>query len=165
MLPARMTPVELADLLLAMPPRSAQVLGNRFLEGRSREDCAALYGLTLESWDALLFRSAREFGVPHPASISYEDEVREAAALRSQLESDPSHPLNALTQHRDEVRRLLVEAELKAEASPARARETLLRRLAIVAILVLSAYFYWRQQEKEHAQRRADWMVQPAPKN
>lgn len=56
--------------------------------------------------------------------------------------------LRALTQHKEAVRRRLVEAEEAAARSPARARETWLRRLAIIAILALSAWFYWKEQHK-----------------
>lgn len=155
-----MTPEELTRVLLAMPPRSAQVLGHRFLEGLTREGCAALYGITPEAWDLLLYRAAREFeGQRGP--LPFEEEQRQAAALRAQLED--RHPLLELVTHRDEVRRLLDQAEQAAEASPARKRETVLRWIAIATIAVLSGYFYLQQQEREKNVRRAPYLTVPAP--
>ncbi|MEW5742020.1 MAG: hypothetical protein AB1938_24105 [Myxococcota bacterium] len=56
--------------------------------------------------------------------------------------------LRALAAHRDAVRQRIAAAEEAAARSPARARETWLRRLAIVAILALSAWFYWKEQQR-----------------
>jgi hypothetical protein len=155
-----MTPADLTAVLLKMPPRSAQVLGHRFVQGLSREACAELYGVTPEAWDVLLLRAARDFeGQTGPQS--FEIEQQQAAGLRTQLED--SHALKALTTHREEIQRLLDEAEARAEASPERKRETLLRWIAIVTIAALSLYFYQQQQEREQNQRRAPHPTVPAP--
>jgi hypothetical protein len=154
-----MTPEELTRVLLAMPPRSAQVLGHRFLEGLTREACAQLYGVSVEAWDVLLYRAVRDFeggGKPQP----FEVEQQQAAALRANL--DDNHPLVELVTHRDEVRRLLDQAEAAAEASPERKRETVLRYIAIGIIALLSAYFYWQQDQREKNVRRAPYLTVPA---
>jgi hypothetical protein len=157
-----MTPAELTGVLLHMPPRSAQVLGHRFVQGLSREACAELYGVTPEAWDVLLLRATRDFtGQRGPQP--FELEQQQAAALRAQVEDNPALALNALATHREDVKRLLDEAEAQAEASPQRKRESLLRWIAIVTIAVLSAYFYWQQQEREKNQRRAPHPTVPAP--
>jgi hypothetical protein len=156
-----MTPAELTQVLLQMPPRSAQVLGHRFLHGLDREGCAKLYGITADAFDVLLLRAARDFqGKPLPET--YDDERREAALLRVELEQGSNGLLELFT-HRDEVRRLLHEAEERAEASPERKRETALRWLAIIVIAVLGAYFMWKDHEREQNKRYAPYLTVPAP--
>jgi hypothetical protein len=157
-----MTPAELTGVLLKMPPRSAQVLGHRFVQGLSREACAELYGVTPEAWDVLLLRATQDFtGQRGPQPFELERE--RAAALRAQVEDNPALALSELGKHRDEVKRLLDEAEAQAEASPQRKRETTLRWVAIITIALLSAYFYWQQREREQNQRRAPHPTVPAP--
>jgi hypothetical protein len=155
-----MTPADLTEALLKMPPRSAQVLGHRFVQGLSREACAELYGVTPEAWDVLLLRAARDFegqAAPQP----FEVEQQQAAALSTHPEQ--TQALQALITHREEVRRRLDEAEARAEASPERKRESLLRWIAIITIALLSLYFYRQQQEREQNQRRAPHPTVPAP--
>jgi hypothetical protein len=154
-----MTPVELTQKLLSMPPRSAQVLGHRFVQGLDRDACAKLYGVTPEAWDVLLWRAARDFEGGPVRPERFEDEQAHAATLRAQLED--GHALNELVAHRAEVQRLLDQAEAQAEASPERKRETTLRWVAIAVIAALSAYFYWRQQERENEKRWAPYLTVP----
>jgi hypothetical protein len=56
--------------------------------------------------------------------------------------------LRAIAAHRDAVRRRIADAEEAAARAPARARENWLRRAAILAILALSAWFYWTERQR-----------------
>src|SRR5438105_2064349 len=101
-----MTASELTRVLLAMPARSAQVLRHRFLEGRTREQCAELYAIEPAAFDVLLLRAWRDFeGKSSPQPFA--EEQRDAAALREGL----PQALIELQRQGDEVRRLLAEAE------------------------------------------------------
>lgn len=55
--------------------------------------------------------------------------------------------LAALRANRDAVLQRLRNAEAEAARSPARTREVWLRRLAILLILALTAWFYWRERQ------------------
>ncbi len=150
------TPQQLADALRAIPPRAALVLGYRLLDGHGAAECAERYGLTQPSFDVLLLRSAhpfaQRFGFGHPLPDDFAAEQAIAFKLRADLESgadDPlAAPLKELAAHHEAVRQLLIEAEEAYQRSPAARRETWLRRLAIVVVLALSAWFYWREQQQ-----------------
>ncbi len=158
------TPQELADALRAIPPRAAQVLGYRLLEGHDANACAEHYGVTAEAFDVLLLRSAHplaaRFGFAQPLPDDFAAEQAMATGLRAALESnadDPlAAPLRALAAEKDAVRALLLQAEEAYLRSPAAQRELWLRRLAIVVVLALSAWFWWREQEskKPHLEPR-----------
>jgi hypothetical protein len=53
-----------------------------------------------------------------------------------------------LSLHREEVHRLLVEAERAAAASPARAREGWLRLIAVALIVAVSLFVWLRERNK-----------------
>ena len=53
-----------------------------------------------------------------------------------------------LTQQRDELTLRLEKSAAEFAASPDRQRDEWLRKLAIVVVLVLTAFFYWREQNK-----------------
>ncbi|MBX7098468.1 MAG: hypothetical protein K1X89_12195 [Myxococcaceae bacterium] len=113
-----------AQALQRVHPRSAQVLIAATLEGRSEAETAALYGLAAEPFATLLGRATDELAhtLEQPTAGLLEALRAEATALRTRLEA-------------------LERAEL---ASPAHRRELWLRRLAILAILALTGYYWWR---------------------
>ena len=146
-----MTPLELQRALAAMPPRAAQTLVFRCVEGRSAAECAALYGIGLPQWQLLFLDAARSL-VGQSAPL--DDQARPDLAQRLQrlLDEGGSEPdplvdrLRGLTEHRDEVRRLTLAAEEAAARSPARQREGWLRRIAVVLIIVASIYVWLRDK-------------------
>lgn len=150
MVPARMTPLELQQALAKTPARSAHVLAHRLLEGRSREECAALYGLKPEQWDVLFLRAARDFesalGRDAPPAA---DEATEAARLGQTL----TPALVELSTHREATRELLDKAQADYEASPSHAVEVWARRIAIIVIIALTAYFYWQEEARKQTVR------------
>jgi hypothetical protein len=143
------TPPELQRALATMPPRAAQTLLFRCVELKSPEACAGLYGVGLPQWRILFFDAARAL-MGDTAPLADATRQIQADALFAQYEGEGSAglaaPLRALTLHRDEVRRLLLEAERAAEASPARAREAWLRRIAVVAIIAVSLFVWMRER-------------------
>lgn len=162
------TAVDAATLHLALSrahPRTVQVLLARFVartdqgDGRTFDAFSGFYGVPAGSAKVLLWRAVRELdailrGQPAPAPLPFELEARAAEALHAALESPlpPASeelaslivPLRALTAHAAELRQRVAAAERAELESPAYARETWLRRLAIVVVLVLSAWFYWK---------------------
>lgn len=152
----------LHDALQRTPPRSAEVLSRVALDGWTVPTLAERYGVPAASASVLLLRSLRDFDAaanraPTPARpLPDADEAVQAEALARALEggatSDAVRPLaealRALATHREGVKRRLAEAERLAAESPARRRETWLRRIAIVVVLALSAWFYWREQHE-----------------
>src|SRR5688572_31103042 len=53
----RMTPLELQQALARTPARPAQALHHRLIDAKTREECAALYGLAVAQWDVPFLRS------------------------------------------------------------------------------------------------------------
>lgn len=150
-----MTPEALFRALQQLPPRAAQTLLFRCVERRTAEGCAALYGIGLEQWKLLFFEAARGL-VGEVDPLPDAQRVGLAAQLHAAFEgtAEPAElahlltPLRRLVEHREEIERLRAEAERAAAASPARARETWLRRLAVVAIIAVSLFVWLRDRDK-----------------
>lgn len=143
-----MTPAQLHAALAKVHARSAAILSHRLLDDRTREQCAALYGLGLEQWDLLFLRAAAAFH----------------AALGKEAPTDAltlTPELRALAEHRDEVKRLIQKAHHDYQASPAFTFETWARRVAIVVIIALTAYFYWREEQRKKYVPYAPYLTQP----
>lgn len=145
--------------LTQVHPRSAQVLVAHFVaqtpkgDGRSFTEFAGFYGVPEASAKVLLWRAVREFeaalrGAPVGPPLPFDQEVREAEALHIALERSASSPiidaLRALTTNAPTLRQRIRDAERAEVESPSYARETWLRRIAIVVVLALSAWFYWK---------------------
>jgi hypothetical protein len=169
-------------------PRTLQVLLARFVapgaelregNGRSLAQFAAFYGVPPAAAKVLLWRAVREFdavvrGQPPPAPLPFELEARAAEALHGALESPlppPSRelaslvePLHALTAHATALRERLAAAERAELDSPQYARETWLRRAAIVLVLALSGWFYFKDELLRRWQRWTTPVTQPSPR-
>jgi hypothetical protein len=177
--PWQNAPVDVEPLFAALtrlPPRSLQVLLARFVAasagaepGRDAAGFARFYGVQLPAAEVLLWRAAVDFEAllahrPLPAPRPFPDEQAAARQLAQALEDDAStsapelaslaRALRALSAHAPAIRERLTAAERAELESPAFVRETWMRRAAIVIVLVLSgwAYFkadlvrWWRQQ-------------------
>jgi hypothetical protein len=148
--------------LTSVHPRSAQVLMARFFWvgdhlGRSPLEFAAHYGISAEAADVLLFRASREFfealsGRPGPGLLPDATEAQLAHRFGQAVEGAVPPPefndlilcLRGLNAHARELRARLDAAEQAELTSPEYARETWIRRAAIVVVLALSAWFYWK---------------------
>ena len=149
---------QLRRLLKSLPPRSAQALSFRLLDGLTREECARAYGISLSAFDVMLLRAARDLAAaeqraPQEPAIPFAEEQRLASALAATLESPrPAETRAAPAREAALLEELAaaaapLEAAIRAaeraeEASPGRRRENLIRWALVAAIVLLTAYFY-----------------------
>jgi hypothetical protein len=170
--------------LTRLHPRSLQVLLARFVAqgpsgpGRSPEAFAAFYGVEQPAADVLLWRAASELeaslsGKPPPAPASFPEELAAAQDLARALAAalPASSPrlvtlvdaLRSLTTHADAIRDRLSAAERAELESPQYARETWLRRMAIVLVLALSGWFYFKDDLVLRWRQWTTPVTQPSP--
>lgn len=152
-----LSPAALCGALRSLEPRPAALLSRWLVEERSVDDCATFYGVSREACVLHLLRAAqaltREAGLPARPPVNDEEEATWARMLTGVLEGGAAPVAGALVSTVEVCRRLrAVRAEVRAaraaaereEAdSPRRHREDWLRRLAIAALLALTAYLYW----------------------
>jgi hypothetical protein len=149
-------PAALLQALGALHSRAAQVLIFRCLEGRPPQECAALYGVDVPQWEILFLDAARALASD---TAPLDDSIRKTLArrLQAELATPVAEPLPAtkavaaLSANAQEVQRLLAEAEQRAAASPERAREGWIRRLAVVLIIGVSLFVWLRERNKPPA--------------
>jgi hypothetical protein len=169
---------------ISSAPAFASVLSARFVAetasgaGRDQASFAKFYGIELPAADLLLFRASIAFeaaleGAPPPPARDFDDERRAAAEFIAALES-PTPPtsqrlgrlvdaLRALTTHAAILRDRLAAAERAELESPGYARETWLRRIAIVLVLALSGWFYLKDDLVRRWRQWTTDVTQPAP--
>ncbi|XXF80574.1 hypothetical protein P2318_12735 [Myxococcaceae bacterium GXIMD 01537] len=149
-------PPALAGALMTLEPRTAAVLERRLVEDRPLDACARYYGVSREAFSVTLLRAARALasscGLPARPPVDDDEETTWARQLASALESEAAPGLAALVPTVEVCRRLrAVRAEVRAakeatereEAdSPRRHREEWIRRIAVAALLALTAYLY-----------------------
>ncbi len=140
-------------LLTAAPPRSAEVVKRVALEGLGPLEVGALFGVDLARAEVLVFRAFLDVHSGGAARLSDEAEATAVPAFFGRGEGGDTvralRELEAgLRAHREALEAQLEAAARAWESSPARAREEWLRRAAIVLVLALSAFFYWREQHK-----------------
>ncbi|MBL9036954.1 MAG: hypothetical protein JNG84_00435 [Archangium sp.] len=128
--------------LSRMEPRLAMVIERRFIDLRSAQDFAVLYGLTDGQADRLVWRASRALeaalaGAPAPSPL---DDAAEKAAVES-LERDlpPAHLADVVAQ-REAVAAALARARAAYDAAPARTWEGVARWVAIAAVLAWVAF-------------------------
>ncbi|MFP2896193.1 hypothetical protein [Corallococcus sp. 4LFB] len=154
---ARLSPEALVAALRELEPRTAAVLVRRLVERRPQAECAAWYGISSGAFSVLLLRSAEalahQLDLPARPPGSQEEATAWERMLAMAVEKDTAPVPVALAPVTWLCRRMHelgpeVEAGLAraAEAdanSPARAREEWLRKLAVAALLALTAWLYW----------------------
>lgn len=138
--------------------RGARALRLRYVEGKSRDDCAAFFGISRASFDVMLLRGSRELAAelhrapthrPTSAALEYQEAERLAAsfdeqrkvageldALRSMLEQ--------LAELSSDIRAQDAQALLDTELSPAGRRRALLWRALFLAIVGAALFLYFR---------------------
>lgn len=154
-------------LLSAAPPRSAEVVKRHTLGKASVEQLAALYAVTPEQAKRVLLRALLDVESGGTTRVADADEPALADAVLGPVA--PPEPLAqklraliaALNAHADALRAALDEAAVAFEKSPDRTRDDWLRRLAIVVVLALTAYFYWREANKPKEWQRRP-LLQPS---
>ncbi len=140
-------------LLTDAPPRSAEVVKRVSLAGMDLAALAALHGIDLPRAQILLFRSLLDVSSGGKARVP---DAREPAEVTAMLEGGAATGEGAaarrlwdqLATHREELRARLAKSAAEYAASPDRDRDELYRRIAIVVVLALTAFFYWREANK-----------------
>ncbi|MBU8896624.1 hypothetical protein DRW03_23655 [Corallococcus sp. H22C18031201] len=154
---AHLSPAALASGLRALEPRAAAVLVRRLVERRPSAECATWYGIPAESFQLLQLRAgvalSRGLGAPARLPASEDEETAWARMLDAALERDSAPLPVALVPVADTCRRLnatgpeveaaLADAARSDAESPKRRREDWLRRLAVLALLAITAWLYW----------------------
>lgn len=144
------TAAELARALRELEPRTGALLRHRLLEGRTSEACAALYGSSPEAFEVHLLRAclaleARLGGAPHETPRDAHEERAWAAQLSLGLQRQAGGPGVAaavrLEQLSGQVLAELAAAEQREAQSPRRRRDEWLRRLVVVLLLALTAWY------------------------
>lgn len=164
---SRFSTAQLLAALRALPYREAAFLLTRLTQGRSLEESAAFYGISKEAFSVHLLRAAlglsRASSLPCRPPENDEEEDVWARALAGALEQDtggvPSPLMVTLELCRrmrargEEVTQALQSAEREEEDSPQRRREDGLRRLAVLALLGLTAWLYCNRPVEEPSKR------------
>jgi hypothetical protein len=142
----------LHDALVALAPRERDVVTRIALEGLTPEAFATLYGLDEGGAVQLAWRSFAALsagGVDDETSLGrFCDEWRYAPGAQA-------GPLSALRAGRVAAAQRLKAAQLARASSRWRVDEEGLRWVAIVAILGLSGWFWWRDRERPVPQSRS----------
>lgn len=168
-----MTPLsaeQLAGAFERISPRDASLLSRAVVDGEPREQCAERYGVLVESFDAMLFRAARELRGQlepvSPAVLTTAEELWAAAKLAQALAqpevasaSSASLPAEAqlclrLVALRVPLRTLLDAVEQDRTSGARARRETWLRRVLLTALILTAGFFYWRQQHRPKLEPR-----------
>lgn len=159
---SRLTTPELGAALRALPYRTSAFLVTRLVRGRSLEDSATFYGISREAFSVHLLRAGLELtkaaALPcRPPESEVEEDVW-ARALAEALERETAGVPPGLVETVALCRRLrtmgpevaaaLEAAEREEEASPKSQREDWLRKVAVLALLGLTAYLYCNRPEE-----------------
>ncbi|MFY1832210.1 hypothetical protein ACN47A_40315 [Myxococcus fulvus] len=160
--PSRLPPQAFVRALRELEPRSAAALTRRLVTGTSQGDCARFYGVTDEALSVMLLRAAVSLtrtvvpGAREPTTA--EEESAWARMLAAALEREDAPVPAGLVPVVEACRRLralsgdvatgLEAATQEDQASPQRRREDWMRRLAVMALLALTAYLYLSRPEE-----------------
>jgi hypothetical protein len=173
---SRLSPPVFITALRAMEPRPTAVLLRRLVEGRTLEGCAEFYGVSTQAFSVLLLRAsvalAGHVGMPVREPAGEDEEAAWARMLTEALAREDAKLPTALVPVAEVCRRLRamgpavaagMDAAASADAaSPQRRREDWLRRLAVAALLALTAYLYMSREEEPPRRPRPPIPATPA---
>jgi hypothetical protein len=153
-------------LLADAPPRSAEIVKRVTLAGMDFPELAKLYGVDVARAQILVFRSFLDVSSGGKARVPDERESLEVSAMIAPAstggEGAQARQLwERMTRNRDELKVKLAKSAAEYAASPDRDRDEWLRRAAIVLVLALTAFFYWREQNKPKPPLQKRPIVQP----
>ncbi|MBL8914790.1 MAG: hypothetical protein JNM17_29055 [Archangium sp.] len=146
-------------LLSAAPPRSAEIVKRYTLGKQPLDALATLYAVTPENAQRVVLRALLDVDSGGTEHIKDSDEPTLAQAV---LLGTPSTDalvvrlrslIDRLNSNAEPLREELARAAEAFEKSPDRSRDDWLRRLAIIVVLLLTAYFYWRENNKPKFQQ------------
>lgn len=140
-------------LLTDAPPRSAEIVKRVSLAGIDLPALAALHAIDLPRAQFLLFRALLDVSSGGKARVP---DSREPAEVARMIEgaagtgegAETRRLWDQLAANREELKVRLAKSAAEYAASPDRDRDELFRRIAIIVVLALTAFFYWREQTK-----------------
>ncbi|WP_211276516.1 hypothetical protein [Archangium gephyra] len=164
---SHLSTAELVTALRALPYRQTAFLMTRLVQDRSTRESASFYGITPEAFCVHLLRAGLALTrAAAPPGREPENDVEEdvwARALAEALERETAAVPGALTETVALCRRLralgrevaaaLEAAEREQEESPKGKQEDWLRKLAVAALLVLTAFLYCNRTEEAPERR------------
>ena len=159
---SRFSIADFTTALRVLPSRSAALLLRRLAQGRSLPESASFYGISPDAFSVHLLRAAlalsRAAALPVRAPENDTEEELWARVLAESLEHEtvtiPPSMVGTVALCRrmrvlgPELTAALQAAERAEEDSPKRRREDWLRRLAVLALLGLTAYLYLHRTEE-----------------
>lgn len=163
---SRLSTAELVTALQALPYRQSAFLLMRLAQGRSTQESATFYGITPEAFRVHLLRAGlaltRAAALPCREPENDAEEDVWARALAEALERETAVPealrktvalCRRMSELGREVAAALEAAEREQEESPKGQREDTLRRVAVAALLVLTAFLYCNRPEEAPERR------------
>lgn len=151
---ADLTAETLASSLRTLEPRHSQLLTWRYVKGETVEHCASLLGVTTEAVRIHLLRALDSLDAKlsgRPLRLRPDEEEQQLAA-RPEGSTDGARLqrlASTIEQHAKQIDAALREALLAEEVSPDRVREDWIRRIAVLILVGLAAWFYWRNESRE----------------
>lgn len=142
------SPSELLTRLVALHPRALQVLRHVAFEGGDVDSLAQKYGIGRPQAQRLLARALEALDA---APLADDDDDQQVAKFLEQNQT-----LRALQAHADLLLAGLRAAETKEAQSPRRRVEPILRWVAIVIIVALSGYFWWKDREQARVPQKRE---------
>lgn len=141
--------------LKAAHPRSAEIVTRFALDEVPLPELAAIYALEPGPMALLVARSLVDVETGGRARPSDREEAEIAAGLAT------SEFVARLRTHRVALRAMLEASAQAWAASPDRVRDERIRFALIAIVVALSAFFYWREQNKPRPPNEARPTVQP----
>ena len=157
-------------LLTDAPPRSAEIVKRVALGGMGFPELGKLYGVDVPQAQVLVFRAFLDVLSGGTIRVPDASEEREVLAMLNPVRPERGIPgpqvpepslagtqgervrrvWDQLSAHKEELEQRLAKAAQDFATSPDRGRDEWLRRIAIVLVLALTAFFYVREQNKPH---------------
>ena len=142
-------------LLAAAPPRSAEIARRVALQGMDFPAISKLYGVDEARAQVLVFRALLDVATGGAGRVPDAREAAEVATMIAPASAtgegaQARRLMDRLAQHREVLQVMLEKSATDFAASPDRQRDERLRRFAIAVVLALTAFFYWREQNKPH---------------
>lgn len=150
-------------MLDAAPPRSAEIVKRVALAQMGWAQFASLYGVDEARAKVIVFRAFVD--VMSGGSVRFSDE-QEPFEVEAMLSASVAklHPAGGAAvrqlwdryaEHRVELQKRLEQQAADFAASPDRVKEERWRYIAIVLIIALASYFYWREKQRQPESRPA----------
>lgn len=145
-------------MLAAAPPRSAEIVKRVALAQTGWAAFSSLYGVDEVRAKVIVFRAFLDVMAATPPS-----DEQEPVEIEAMVSDGPRQSAGVglavrqlwerLTEHRVELQKLFEQHAADFAASPDRVKEERWRSIAIVLIIALASYFYWREERRKSDSR------------